>query len=264
MSNKMANSSASPWGEMGLPERAFKSYRNASLIERIKNDLRDTITSGGLKPGERLPSEPELAATLGVSRNSLREAIGLLENEGLLYRRQGVGTFITASGPVIRGGIERLRSIADFITEQGYEAGNTITRFEAGPCDELVAGKLLIAPADAVTVLETIKLASGEPVALCLDVMPSSLLAGGADPEAMKGSIFDYLRQRHGIDILYAEAELVPTVADRALAAKLATPQGRPVLLLESVHFDVEGARVLFSRSYFPAGKFAFKLIRRH
>ena len=244
-------------------EGAFKSYRNASLIERIKNDLRDNITSGGLKPGERLPSEPELAAVLGVSRNSLREAMSLLENEGFLHRRQGVGTFITESGPIVRGGIERLRNIADFITEQGYQPGSEVLRFEAEPCDDFVAGKLLIAPGDAVTVLETVKTASGKPVALCVDVMPSALLGGGADPESMKASIFDYLRRDRGVDVLFAECDLVPIVADRALASKLDTPLGGPVLLLESIHYDAGDRKVLFSKSYFPAGKFAFKLIRR-
>ncbi|MHB0896154.1 MAG: GntR family transcriptional regulator, partial [Spirochaetales bacterium] len=71
----------------------FKSYKNPSLIERIKMDLHKRIVDGKFQPGEKLPSEPELADLLGISRNSLREAIGLLVNEGYLFRQKGVGTF---------------------------------------------------------------------------------------------------------------------------------------------------------------------------
>jgi len=241
----------------------FERYQRESLIDRIKGDLRRMITSGGLKPGEQLPSEPELAAAMGVSRNSLREAIGLLENEGFLLRRKGVGTFITESKPVIRGGIERLRSIADFVAEQGYRPGSRVTRCRTQPCEGTVAAKLLIPPGDEVTVLETVKTASGSPVAVCSDIVPNALLRSKADAAAMKASIFEELRERHGIDIRYAECDIVPIVADEALAAMLEVPVGSPVLSLESIHYDDRDRRVLFSRSYFPAGRFAFKLIRR-
>jgi GntR family transcriptional regulator len=244
-------------------EGSFKNYRDAPLIERIRNDLRDAIARGSLKPGEKLSSEPELAASLGVSRNSLREALGLLESEGLLARRRGVGTFVVGSGPVVRGGIERLRSISDLISEQGYEPGNEVLRYETAPCDAIVAARLRIPEGSRIAILETLKRASGRPVALCIDYAPSELLGEGANPEAMKTSIFDYLWKERGIEILFAECDLVPILADRALASKLDTPRRGPILLLEAIHVADGESRTLFSRSYFPAGAFVFKLVRR-
>lgn len=96
---------------------------HSSLISIIQNELKTRIINGAFKPGEKLPSEPELAMELGVSRNSLREAIGLLQREGLLVKRHGVGNFVTDRYPIIRGGIERLAGITEFIRAQGLKAG---------------------------------------------------------------------------------------------------------------------------------------------
>lgn len=246
-----------------MKDGGFKSFRNPSLIERIKRDLLDRIIDGRIKPGERLPSEPELAAMLGVSRNSLREAIGLLENEDYLRRRKGVGTFVTGSDPIIKGGIERLKGIADFIEEKGYVPGSILERFGSGPCDAAMADRLLLEAGETATVIETIKTASGKPVASCMDVIPDRLLKRPMAAADFRASIFDNLHANHGIDISFAECDLIPAVSDKILSEKLELEPGSPILLLEQVHYDGQGRRVLFSRSFFPAGTFTFKLIRR-
>jgi GntR family transcriptional regulator len=246
-----------------MKEGGFKSFQNPSLIERIKKDLLDRIIDGRFAPGERLPSEPELAEVLGVSRNSLREAIGLLENEGYLLKRKGVGTFITHSDPIIKGGIERLKGIADFIREKGYAPGSILEGFGSVVCDESIATRLMLEPGERVTIIETIKTASGKPVASCVDMIPDVLLTRPMAEADFRESIFDNLHMNHGIDISFAECDLIATVSDAGLSNKLKLEQGSPILLLDQIHYDNQGRRVLFSKSYFPSSKFTFKLIRR-
>jgi len=83
------------------------------------------------------------------------------------------------------------------------------------------------------------------------------------DTNSIKESIFDYLQNNQGINIRFAECNIIPALSDNILAAKLRVETGSPILLLEQIHYDDQGKRVLFSKSYFPAGKFTFKLIRR-
>lgn len=235
---------------------------HSSLISIIQNELKTRIINGAFKPGEKLPSEPELAMELGVSRNSLREAIGLLQREGLLVKRHGVGNFVTDRYPIIRGGIERLAGITEFIRAQGLKAGSKVTRFELVECPGEIGQTLDAEPGDRIFIMETIKYASEVPVALCADFIPLSI-AGNIDPDRIHDSIFDGLRDHYGVDIRYAECDLIPMTAGEELTGKLSVEAGTPVLLLEQIHYDSLNRRVLYSKSYFPVGKFTFKLIRK-
>ena len=156
-----------------MSEDSFRNYRNPSLIERLKKDMHDRIVDGRFTPGEKLPSEPELAELFGVSRNSLREAIGLLENEGYLIKRKGIGTFITESDPIIKGGIERLKGIGEFIKEKGYIPGSIVEKLEQIDCGTQLAERLNLEPGEKAIKIETLKTASGKPVASCMDIIPA-------------------------------------------------------------------------------------------
>ncbi len=72
----------------------FKQIRPKKISEEIVEQIKEHISQGQLKPGERIPSERELATLLGVSRPSVREAIMVLEAMGLVESRQGGGTFV--------------------------------------------------------------------------------------------------------------------------------------------------------------------------
>jgi len=77
-----------------------------SLRHSIAEGLRERIAARKLAPGDRLPSEPELARSLGVSRSSLRAGIALLEEDGLIRRLHGSGTYVTHR-PLMRNDLSR-------------------------------------------------------------------------------------------------------------------------------------------------------------
>ena len=83
--------------------------KHLSKSQRLHEDLGRVIAVA--KPGERLPSEPELARRLQVSRATLREAMRTFETQGLIHRRQGSGTFVSHPSQVIDSGLEMLESI---------------------------------------------------------------------------------------------------------------------------------------------------------
>ena len=234
-----------------------------SLSERICKELEGQIRSGILKPGERLPSESEFARRLGVSRNSYREALSLLEKSALVVRRQGIGTFVTESQPLIRGGIESLRGVLQMIHSQGLEARSDIIAFQKGYFDQTIEAKLDLEPGTPLVYLETLKSANDWPVAVCVDLVPEPYLDERIDPDDLNASIFDGLQEYHQINIRFAECDIIPIVADTELVAKLRVEPKTPLLLLSQIHFDETNRKVLYSKSYFPFDRFTFKLIRR-
>ncbi len=234
-----------------------------SLSERICKEMEGQIRSGILKPGEKLPSESEYARRLGVSRNSYREALSLLEKSALVVRRQGIGTFVTESQPLIQGGIESLRGVVQMIASQGLEARSDIIVFQGGYLDRMTEEKLDLEPGTPLIYLETLKSANDWPVAVCVDLLPEPYLGESIDPNDLNASIFQGLQEYHQINIRFAECDIIPMVADAELADKLRVEHKTPLLLLSQVHFDETDRKVLYSKSYFPFERFTFKLIRR-
>src|SRR5919205_939676 len=102
------------------------------VIDRLKKDIEEGI----YKEKEKLPSEFELAKQLGVSRATLREALSILEEENVIIRRHGVGTFVNGR-PMFTSGIEQLNSVTDMILQAGMEPGTIfLSTTTQGPTEE--------------------------------------------------------------------------------------------------------------------------------
>ena len=236
--------------------------RTASATELAKQALETQIRDGVLRSGERLPTEPELASRLGVSRNSLREALKSLEDLGLVTKRHGVGTFVTESRPLVQGGIERLTSLMEFIEGEGRVPGSALINSYVVPAGPEVARRLGLDPEASVAVIESLKTADGYPVAVCVDYIPTDYLDDEYDPALIQDAIFEGLQREFGINIKFAECEIVPITAHESLAEMLMVDEGTALLLLDQVHMDDRDRRVFHSKSYFPFNRFAFRLIR--
>jgi GntR family transcriptional regulator len=239
-----------------------KFQKESNLTELISHDISERIKKGFIKPGEKLPSETEYAKNFGVSRNSIREAFNLLESSGLVIKRQGVGTFVTENRPLIKGGLERLHSIMQFITDNNCKAESKLLDYKMMKVEPNIAEKLGIESGSEVHMLESIKIADGYPVALCLDIIPKYLLGSDIDPEYLSESIFDGLKQNHHLNIQSAECSIFPMTADLTLALKLQITQNKPLVFLDQIHYDDLNRKVLYSKSYFPCDRFSFKLVR--
>jgi len=236
--------------------------RVAGATDTVRSLLERQIREGELLPGQRLPTEPELAARLGVGRNSLREALQSLEDSGLIVKRHGIGTFVTESRPLVQGGIERLSSLTEFIAGEGRVSRSNLVRYAVVSANAEIRCKLGLTSAVPVAVIESVKTADGQPVAVCSDYIPVEFLRQPFDPNSIQASIFEGLQSEHGINIRFAECEILPTAAHGSLASILRVDEGTPLLLLDQVHVDDTDRRIFHSKSYFPFNRFTFRLIR--
>jgi GntR family transcriptional regulator len=226
------------------------------VIDKIKGD----IESGRLRPGERLPSEAELSKQLGVSRATLREALRLLEEEKIVIRRHGVGTFINAR-PVFSGGIGELFSVTDAISRQGQTPGTTLLYTGFGEPGEEERKRLSLNPGEGVLKVERIRTADGEPVVYCLDSIPAHFVPEGYRMECE--SIFEWLEKSAGLRISYAVAHIEPIGHLEYVSNQLKCDRNTPLLLLKQIHYDESERAVLYSHNYFRADKFHFHVVRR-
>src|SRR5215472_9864244 len=141
-------------------------YRNSPVprYHQLKEILREKIRSGEWKPGDIIPSERELSETYGISRMTARQAITDLVNEGLFYREQGKGTFV--SQRKITQQLLHLTGFTEDIKARGQRPGTKVLSAETIPADEGTAEKLRIDPGTSVFRLRRLRIADGSPLAI--------------------------------------------------------------------------------------------------
>jgi GntR family transcriptional regulator len=215
------------------------------------------------KPGDQLKSEPELARQLGVARATLREAMRTFEAQGLIYRKQGSGTFVTRPTQIIDTGLEVLESIETLARRIGLPVAMGELRISQHPANNDEAIGLGILPGATVLHLSRVILAEGHPVAYLIDILPDDVLSSNDLVSGFTGSVLDLLIKRGTPVLVSSRTEITAVNASPEVARSLGIQRG-DVLLHFTAYLYAETSRVIdYSFSYFLPGYFRFHVVRR-
>ncbi|HEX2756469.1 MAG TPA: GntR family transcriptional regulator [Candidatus Limnocylindrales bacterium] len=234
----------------------------------VADDLRQSIEKRTLGANGRLPSEPELARRMGVSRATIRQAVTELEEAGFVRRRQGRGTFVTGQATSLRNNLNVNSGVTDLIAAGGWTPGTTdVTREMRGATRE-EAEALGLRRGDAVVVVRRTRLADGRPVVAVEDVLSADRLASASTtPDALVAalatqSLYDVL-DGLGLAVHHGIADIRPARAGGDVARRLDVTSGSLVVLIEQIDFTVDDEPVLFSRERHRPDVFQFRVYRR-
>lgn len=229
--------------------------------QRLQIELAELIEK--TPPGERLLSEPMLAQQLHVSRATLREAMRAFEGQGLIRRRQGIGTFVVGRATVIESGLEVLQSIetmADSINLKVTMGALHINQIEA---DEKLANELKVEVDTPLVKVERVILGDDRPVAFLVDILPENVLTPAELEVGFNGSVLDLLLQRGSPNLLKSFTEINAVAAPTDIARALEIQRGDVLLMFQAYLYDDLGTAVNFSKSYFIPGYFRFHVVRK-
>ncbi|MED3552129.1 GntR family transcriptional regulator [Cytobacillus praedii] len=233
---------------------------NRHLYLQVIDHLKQDIENGIYKEREKLPSEFDLAKQLGVSRATLREALRILEEENVIIRRHGVGTFVNAK-PLFTSGIEQLSSVTDMILQAGMKPGTIfLSSSTIGPTEEDIR-RFSCTMDEEIVVIERVRTANGEPVVYCIDKVPDKILTGTFSHE--QESIFNMLENGTSRRIAYAVASIEPIGYHEKVSPILECDPETALLVLKQMHFDEMDEPILYSVNYFRADKFSFQVLRK-
>jgi GntR family transcriptional regulator len=232
-----------------------------SLRHSLAQELRARIRAGEWQPGERMPSEPELARRRTVSRSSMRGAIAMLEEEGYVSRRHGSGTYVTHR-PALPNDLGRNFGVSQLIASTGLQPGTLEESSGAVPAPASVAAALGVAEGELVSTLRRVRTAGGRRVVDATDWCRTDDLAPDDLPAIGGGSVYAALAAR-GLTVHHGVAHLAPWNADGDVARRLAVPTGALLLTIEQVDSTADGVAVLVSREHHLADAFTFTLLRR-
>ena len=218
-----------------------------SLYIQVRETLRQRIEQGILKPGERLPSEDELADQFGVSRMTVRQGIADLIDEGKLYRRRGVGTFVSQLH--IERDHNRLTSFFATAEAEGFDAKIRVLKQEVVSAKLMVAQSLALREGEPVIYIQTLRLINGMSVTLHDEFVPyklcPDLLYEDLTLKLSWEAIEDY-----GYPVKHVVQKLEAKPADERIAGLLEMEEGTPVLYKQRTILAEDGTPVEFALCY--------------
>lgn len=214
----------------GTPERIVAGI--VPKYRQLLQILRNEILSGGIPPGEKIPSEDELSLAYGLSRGTVRKAVEQLEAEGLIRTDHGVGSFVRTVHP---------RAIPFHFT--GTEEGS-----DGGPAYQVLAQEIIPAP---INIAERLSLAAGSPViyvvrrklidgrvvSIGTRHLPESMCPDLVHADLSRGSIHDLLVSLSELPLLRAEIEVEARVMSEEEADSLDAQPGQPVVVIQRMTY---------------------------
>jgi len=241
----------------GVLEHLGRGVHLASRVPRyhqIAQILRERIIAGGHGPGKRLDTQRSMAREFGVTLMTLRQALDLLERDGLIARRHGLGTFVAR--PSIDYDILHLRALAGDLSALGEDVATRFVRSYAAAADRAVAAALGLREREGVFALERLRLVDGEPVSFQSSYLPAALGDEVSKADLAVTPLRQVLAFKLGIEITAARETVSAVPLERRAARELGCRPGIPAFRSDRVSMGADGRPVVYDRVFIPGDRF--------
>jgi GntR family transcriptional regulator len=230
------------------------------LHHQVFRDLSAALDGNEWEPGQRMPTERDLAERYGCSLITVRHAMGELVREGRIERTRGRGTFVLQ--PRIDRDIAGSMSFAEEMKRRGLDPATQLITGRIEPAGAVVAGILGIGTDAPVAYLERLRLGGGEPLILEQARLPAERFPGLLAFDFEHRSLYDILAERYGTRVVRARESVEP-VSLHAREAKLLGVSTRSLALqIDGVAFAADGSPVESARSFVRGDRTRYYLER--
>jgi len=228
------------------------------LYYTIAEDLRRDIREGKYNDGDQVPSEYELSERYKVSRGTVRQAIGLLMQEGLLTRRQGVGTFVTSRK--IEQNFLKLMGFSEVMHAHDLEARAKLLRVDVLQPQPHIRNLLQLRPGEKAVYLERLRFGGDEPLIVERSFFVHHLFAPLMDYDLEESSIYDLLARHTHVRLGRAKQSIEAKLCGPEDSKVLNTPLGSPMLLLKRLVYVDSGEVFEYSEDTYRGDRLKFTI----
>lgn len=243
--------------------------RRKSLYEIIYAQIEQEVQK--MSDGTQLPSIDKLCEDYGASKTVIREVITALEKDGLVVRRQGLGTFVVKDSGLVHTGIEYLRGLTRIISSSGKTPDLVHDAYRVVEADEELATRLETEMGQHLVLTERVYAADGVPAIFARTFIASERVPGGTQAlvrtlgssKAKELTLFDLMEENFKEPIRYAIAEIESTLVDRELSRLLQIEKRSSIVLLKEVHRDMNNIPMLYSEDFINTAVFRIHVLRK-
>jgi GntR family transcriptional regulator len=239
--------------------------RSIPLYEKLKKSLSDQIEIGFFIPGQPIPSERSLCLQYGISRITVRRCLTEMIHEGLLYRKQGKGTFVAL--PKIKQGLARIVTFTQTVLDLGMKPTTSILSAEVTDADAEVAKEFALPLASSVLKLSLLGKGDGEPLVLYESYfLPETgrrivEMARRQEQERLSFSTYDLYKELDSPPAMVNQT-FEAVIANERLSALMEVKKGSPILRIKSVFMDREHKPLEFRRAMYRGDRYKFNITR--
>ncbi|MGL5330342.1 MAG: GntR family transcriptional regulator [Peptostreptococcaceae bacterium] len=247
----------------------MKQVKIKGLSQETKQAIYEYIKTLDLTKETKLPSEENMAQLLGVSRITVRSALNELASEGIIFRRQGKGTFANAEALRMKAQLNPVKQFKDIIKESGYEPSIEFLGYEIIKADDEVSENLNIKKNEDVVMIRKMFYADGNPCTYCVDYLPLKIIGNKKLCYLIKDhedSNFEFLKEKFGIYVSWDKVEIktVTNLSEPNISDVFECKDKlKSFLLLEGLNFDKEDNLIIYAKEYINTEFVRFNLIRQ-
>ena len=238
------------------------SVSKTPLYISVKNSILKAIQSGEFSKNNQLPSEKILSNKFNVSRSTIRSALQSLEDDRVIKKQQGVGTFLTHENFLLKLRIDKVKGFFQLISDIGYEPSIQDESISKGPVSEKISKILKVPLEEELLLLKRTLTGDCKPVLLVIEYVPVSKLISEPKLGEIPESIFKFADQFCPERIEYSITEIIPSAATTLISETMGLAKNEPILKLEETHFSKKDHPIIFSKVYVNDQHIRFKVVR--
>jgi GntR family transcriptional regulator len=223
--------------------------------QQLYDILRARIVRGEWAPGDMIPPESELIDAFEVSRSTVRQVLGMLVEDGLIFRQRGRGSFV--AHPTLEQSMTRIVSFTEDMRQRGFEPGTAILSATLLPAGTEISRQLQIDPSEELALVKRLRLADDEPMSVEESYLIHRYCPGILQHDYADKPLRETLELDYGIRLVHARQVIRAIPASKELAAVLEISSRTPLLFIERVTYSQDAAPVEFLRLYYRADRYS-------
>lgn len=237
---------------------ASRQAGSKPLYNQIRDYLLARIVDGSYPPNSQIPSEHDLGEQFSVSRITVRQALNQLQQEGLIYKVHGKGSFV--SRPKAFQNVSRLQGFAEAMSGMGHEIFNQVKFFDFVPAPIHVASKLKLPVGTLVAEIRRVRLLNRQPVSYELTYVTEAIGVALQQVDLVTRDIFLAIEEEGQTPLGHADLNIDAVLADEELSELLQVQSNAPILRVERLTHSADGQPIDFEYLYFSGEAFQYRL----
>lgn len=210
---------------------------------QLIDSLREKIQQKNWLPGNQIPGEQDLCTQYGISRTVVRQALKSLEDEGVIIRRKGKGTFV-AEPKINEGLVSKLTGFYQDMVERGLNPGTRVLHQAIAPATEKTARYLGVEIGASLIVIQRLRFINDEPIQIVTTYIPEHFCPDLLSTDLSNRSLYEYMQKECGLILKRAKRYIEAVAANETEARLLNIERGTPLLLLDSISYLEDGRPV--------------------